>query len=411
MFSPEVNVRLYTFWILCFTSFAIGADVAPSTQPAFDPEDSPAFHGGGPLLGGAPAIPAPPMHVRWTFKVDQDNPPPAPPATGPSTQPATAPVEAGPASFEAGAAVVGHTVYVADTAGGLRALDLQTGKRKWVYTAEDGFGATPLVMNGRIFIGDLEGIFHCVSAETGKKIWTFDAGSQIHSSANYISSDAIVFGDDGSDIYALSAADGKVLWQSHAGDRVNGAPAVAGGSVFVSGCDAQLRAMKATDGKDEWSTDLSALAPGSPAVTAHEIVIGTDQGRVVCLPRAGKANIKPLWVFEGVGGQAMVYSSPAISNGFVVFGARDRNVWAIDLASGKPKWSFPTHGDVDASPVISGGRVYVASKDKRLYVLDLQTGKQLWEFNAAKSITAAPTVARGVVIICDGSGTVRCLEP
>ncbi len=351
------------------------------------------------------------MRVRWTFSVDDDQPTPAPATTGPSTQPGTAPVEAGPASYEAGAAVVGQTVFVADTAGGLRALNLATGKRRWLYTAEDGFGATPLVMNGRIFIGDLAGIFHCVSADTGKNIWTFDAGSQIHSSANFINSDAIVFGDDGSDIYCLSAADGKVLWHSHAGDRVNGTPAVAGGSVFVSGCDAQLRVIKADSGKEQWTTDLSALAPGSPAITDHEIVIGTDQGRVVCLPRAGRTDVKPLWVFEGVGQQAMVYTSPAISDGIVVFGARDRNVWAVGLSDGKPKWSFPTHGDVDASPVISGGRVYVASKDKRLYVLDLHTGKQLWEFNAAKPITAAPTVARGVVILCDGSGIVRCLEP
>lgn len=403
-------MRLTQLSILCFIFFAISVDAAPSTQPAFDPSDSPAFHGGGPLLGESSSIPAPPMRVRWTFNADRDEPLPAQPATSPSTQPSTAPVQSGPASYEAGAAVVGQTVFVADTAGGLRALDLTTGKRKWLYTAEDGFGATPLVMKGRVFIGDLEGIFHCVSVDTGKKIWAFDAGSQIHSSANYLNSDAIVFGDDGSDIYTLSAADGKVLWQSHAGDRVNGAPAVAGGSVFVSGCDAQLRAMAATDGKEQWTTDLSALAPGSPAITANEIVIGTDQGRVVCLPRAGKANVKPLWVFEGVGGQAMVYSSPAVSDGFVVFGARDRNVWAVGLADGKPKWSFPTRGDVDASPVISGGRVYAASKDKRLYVLDLHTGKQLWEFNAAKPIIAAPTVARGVVILCDGSGTVRCLE-
>jgi outer membrane protein assembly factor BamB len=397
--------------IVLATHNLTSAAPASATQPVFDPSDCPAFHGGGPLVGTAQAMAAPPLKVRWTYRVPDEAEPATAPASNPSTHPATAPVHSGPASFEAGAAVVGDTVYVADSAGGLHALDLATGKQKWLYATENGFGTTPLVMGGRVFIGDLDGTFHCVSGVDGKKIWTFDGGSTIHSSANFAGADSIVFGDDGADIYCLRAADGKQLWQSHAGDRVNGSPAFADESVFVSGCDAQLRAIKVSDGTERWAVDIGALAPGSPAIAADRIVIGEDQGRVVCLPRAGGANAKPLWVFEGVGAQAMVYSSPAIADGLVVVGARDRNVWAIDLLTGKPKWSFPTRGDVDASPVISGGRVYAASKDKRLYVLDLHTGRQLWEFNAAKPITASPTVARGVVILCDAGGTVRCLAP
>src|SRR5690242_13002554 len=42
--------------------------------------DSPAFHGGGPLLGAALSIGAPPMRVRWTYKADSDTAG-APPAT------------------------------------------------------------------------------------------------------------------------------------------------------------------------------------------------------------------------------------------------------------------------------------------------------------------------------------------
>ena len=261
-------------------------------------------------------------------------------------------------------------------------------------------------MDGRVCIGDLSGVFHAVSAADGKKLWTFDAENTIHSSANAVDGN-IVFGTDGADIFCLSAA-GKQLWRAKAGDRVNGAPAVAGGSVFVSGCDAQLRAIKVSDGQELFATDIGALAPGSPAVLADRIVIGTDQGRVVCMPRDGG---KALWEFDGIGEHAMVYGSPAISDGLAVIGARDRNVYALDLTTGKAKWTFATRGNVDASPLISSGRVYVASRDKHLYVLDLQTGKQLWKFNAARPITASPAIGAGVVVIADTAGTVRCLEP
>ena len=139
-----------------------------------------------------------------------------------------------------------------------------------------------------------------------------------------------------------------------------------------------MRALGAADGKEKFVSDIGALAPGSPAVLGDRIVIGTDEGHVLCMPRDGG---KPLWEFDGVADHAMVYGSPATAEGIVVVGAHDRNVYGLDLSSGALKWKFPTRGDVDASPLISAGRVYVASRDKHLYVLDLQSGRELWKFN------------------------------
>ena len=183
---------------------------------------------------------------------------------------------------------------------------------------------------------------------------------------------------------------------------------MAGGAVLVSGCDSQLRAFDAAGGQQRYETDLGALAPGSPAVLADRTIIGLDHGRVVCLATNGS---KELWSFEGFENHAMVYGSPAISDGLVVVGARDRNVYALDLATGVRRWKFETRGDVDASPQISDGRVYVGSKDKRLYVLDLKSGKKIWEFNAARPIEATVAIGSGVVVLADTAGMVRCLAP
>ena len=365
-------------------------------------DDYPAFHNGGPLLGVAKSIGAPPMRVRWQFRAADD---PAP------TKPGAPPSIVMP-GFEASAAIVDGIVFSADRAGALRAMDLKTGKLIWTYRTEAGFSASPAVVNGIVYIGDEDGIFHAVKAANGEKLWTFEAGSSIHSPANFLDS-RIVFGDDGADIYCLSP-DGKKIWDAKSGDRVNGAPAIGAAapgqsaSVFVSGCDAQLRAVDMDTGKERYAKELGALCPGSPALLADRIVIGTDGGKVVCLSADGQ---KQLWAFEGVRDGAMVYSSPAVSEGIVVVGTRDRNVYGLDLASGQKKWAFPTRGDVDSSPQISGGRVYVGSKDKRLYVLDLKTGVALWDFTASRGITATPAIADGVVVIGDTGGVLYCLEP
>ena len=369
-----------TLALLPFT-FA-GAAPAPSTS------DWPAFHRGGELRGeAAQALAgAGPMNTRWTYYTDEKE----------------------PAAIEGGAAIVGDTVYVGDGAGRLHAVELATGKRKWVYKSENGFSTTPLVMNGRVLLGDEAGMFHAVSAADGKKIWTIDTGTPIKASANAAGEDRIVFGNDGAEIYCLAAADGKELWKASAGDRVNSAPAVANGVALVSGCDAKLRGLDVQTGQEKFAFDLGALAPGSPAIFEGGIVIGTDSGRVVCLSADGQ---KQLWVYEQIAEKAMVYSSPAVSQGMIVVGARDRQVHAIDARTGNKAWTFKTRGDVDSSPAISGDRVYVGSRDKKLHVLDLKTGKPLFEFTAGRAILASPAVAGGAVVFGDTDGALYCLEP
>jgi outer membrane protein assembly factor BamB len=357
--------------------------------PFTPPGEWPAFHGGGALRGVGKTIDAKPLALRWTYKADAQE----------------------IAAIESSAAIIGGVVYVGDSKGVLHAVDLATGKARWTYKATDAIEASPLVCDGKILLGDLGGIFHCVAAADGKKLWTFDTESSIHSSANLAGEGKnarVVFGDDGANVFCLNVADGSKVWEQSAGDRVNGAPAIGFGAAFVSGCDAHLHAMKLTDGSEQFSADVGSICPGSPAILDDRIVIGTDGGRVLCFSSDGR---KQLWENEDIGDKAMVYSSPAVADGIVVVGARDRKVHALDLATGKPKWDFATRGDVDSSPAISGGRVFVGSRDKKLYVLDLKTGKPLGEFTAGRAITASPAIAEGVVVIGDTAGNLYCLEP
>ena len=367
---------------------------APATQQAGEISalngDWPAFHGGGQLRGLAqPPLAQGDLTLRWTYRTGDERAP-----------------------VEGSAAIVGDTVYVADTKGTLHALNLADAAVKWKYTTPDGFATTPLVFEGKVMLGDQAGVFHCVSADKGEKLWTFDAGGQpIHASANVFGRGPqakVVFGTDGADIFCLEAGDGKKVWEQKTGDRVNSAAAIGWGLTFVSGCDAVLRAIDLNGGKEKFTTELPALSPASPALLDDRIVLGTDGGKVVCYSADGQ---KQLWIYEDVKNDSMVYSSPAAAEGIVVVGARDRQVHAINAADGTKLWQFMTRGEVDSSPAISGGRVFVGSKDKKLYVLELKTGRNVGEFTAGRGIVASPAVGRGVVVIGDTAGNVYCLEP
>ena len=368
--------------------------------PATKPAEIFAFRGGGGLTGEAGAIsfpirpdaPAPAPHpfslkLRWAYVADEKMHP----------------------SMDSAATIAGDAVFVADDRGTLHAIDLATGKGRWKYVSEGGFDTSPLVMGGKVYLGDLAGIFHCVSASDGKKLWTYDSDNGIHGSANSDGSH-IVFGNDGAQITCLDT-DGKKVWTVSAEDRINAAPSIGtlpdGKKVaLVSGCDSQLRAIELTSGKEIFAADMGVLCPGSPVMLKDRIVVGVDRGHVLCFSLEGK----PLWDYAKVKDEAMVYASPAVSQGIVVAGARDRQVHAMSLTDGAPLWTFGTRGDVDSSPLISEGRVYVGSRDKKMYVLNLKTGEKIWEFTAARAISAPPAIGEGVLVVGDERGNVYCFE-
>ncbi len=355
--------------------------------------DWPAFSGGGPLLGHADAIAPPPYKLRWTYVASAQGTP-----------------------IQGGAAIVEGTVYVGDGDGTVHAINLATGKPRWTHKFDIDIETTPLVADGLVILGDTAGMLHAVAAATGKLAWQYDTGTAIHAAANLIpgptpAADRLVFGTDDAKVVCLTIQ-GKEVWTAKTDDRVNSCPALADGTIYVSGCDAKLRALRAADGTQDFVRDLPGLAPGSSAVLPDRIIVGTDQGHVVCWPRDGGAAAHELWQYDGVEDESMVYASPAVgvADGIVVIGARDRQVHALDVATGKPRWVFKTRGDVDSTAVISNGRVYVASKDKKLYVLDLQTGKKEWDFTAECPIAAPVAIGRGVIVISDMDGSVYCLE-
>jgi len=376
-------MKLLTPLILLLTS---------TTVLAADTPIIPAFQGGGPLHGVAPdAVPGPPYQLRWKINAGGEDPDKR-------------------ASIENNPTIAGDVAYVADANGTLHALNLADGKARWTYKSPGGFATTPLVLGNRIYLGDLDGLLHCVDAGTGTKIWTFDAEGGIHSSPN-VTPDGklILFGTDSAQVFAVDAQTGKKVWEGTGGDRINACPAVGFGAAFFTGCDARLLALNLKDGTEKFGVDLGGLAPGSPTILDDRIIAATGEGTVLAYSPDGKTQ---LWKYEQVDQQsAMFYSSPAVADGIVVIGCRDRQVHAIDAKTGQRAWAFKTRGEVDATATISNGRVFIPSKDKKLYVLDLKTGQKQFEFTATRAIIAGPAVASGVIVFGDTAGNVYCLEP
>src|SRR5207249_5801714 len=118
-------------------------------------------------------------------------------------------------------------------------------------------------------------------------------------------------------------------------------------------------------------------------------------------------------------------TTAAVANGILYIGSDDANLYAFDAAgitncSGSnprtcnPLWTGATGDMIDASPAIANGVVYVGSRDKKLYAFDAagitncsstpKTCSPLWTATTGGQIFSSPPVADGVVYVMPSGG-------
>jgi polyvinyl alcohol dehydrogenase (cytochrome) len=187
----------------------------------------------------------------------------------------------------------------------LLALDLATGKERWVFNAppgggpeaptEDvGFGASPNLFTGRIFgqerdligIGQKSGTYWVLDRETGEFIWRTEvspagffggiqgtsavAGNRILVPAsNWPEFDGPASGL----VSALDVGTGRVLWSATQTAPTASPVAISDDLAFSAGLDGILHAYALQSGQEVWQADLGASVSSGIAITNDTVVV------------------------------------------------------------------------------------------------------------------------------------------
>lgn len=141
-----------------------------------------------------------------------------------------------------------------------------------------------------------------------------------------------------------------------------------------------------------------ALAP--PAI-AHETVYIHSSDDYLYAVDANNGKLR--WKFNTIGHASDISSAPVIAEGVVFFGTGYYSdidsgynpkgyFYALDAATGKLKWDYPTEHSADSSPVVDNGIVYFGSDG--IYALDTQNGKLKWKYNTSR-IIGSPLLISG----------------
>lgn len=304
-------------------------------------------------------------------------------------------------------------VYAAAVEGGVRALDLQTGKSVWTYKSEERLSGGPGAGDGLVVVGSLDGKVIALDAATGAEKWQAKVPSEVIAAPAIGQGLVLVRSNDGR-VSAFDAASGERRWFANhdlPSLTVRGnAPVTLGpGVVFVGNDDGTVSAMGLTDGRPLWNqvvgvpegrTELERMADVDGPVVLDDTTVYATSFKKETVAIDGPSG-RPLWTRENGGAGGL-----GIASGSVVVADPAGTVWALDKSSGAPLWSNDKFARRSlTAPTVQGDYAVVGDFDGYLHWLRLDNGEAAGrERVGGKALRAKPVVVDGILLVQNVEG-------
>jgi len=284
------------------------------------------------------------------------------------------------------AAPDGETILIPGDTGKMHAV-APTGEQLWTAqtpATEQGFHATPVIVDGVAYLGGYDG------ANIGQ-----DAG-----------------------MYAFDVETGETLWRT---EQMHGSVAIGSSAGYWDGYlyvivehrhprqRGELWVFDAETGTPVYTDDrIDGMPHPTVAISPEQerLVSGSNDGLVYCweFPSLDFA-----WSFET---GAEVKGPIAVYDGAAFVGSWDNNVYRLDLGDGTEDWRFETDNIVMSAPAVDPDRgvVYVGSDDQHVYALDTDTGEPVWSTDVNGRVMGALTVTGDAVLAGTTASELVALE-
>jgi outer membrane protein assembly factor BamB len=301
-----------------------------------------------------------------------------------------------PAVVDSGFAYIGNARAI------IRAISMRTGKLAWTHLTP-GFprmASSPAVYGDEIVYHTMGGGVYVLDRTNGRLKWSWSAGSAIESSPIVV--DGIdYFGDASGEMYALDLRTHRVKWQRSLGAKITSSAAIAGGKLFIGDYAGRLWALSPASGTTRWVGQVNGKIYGTPAVAGGRVFVPSVAYSFWAFSTSGRR----LWQIST---GSYVYSSPAVADGVVCFGAYNGVFYGASAASGRVLWRVSTGGAVSGAAVIVDGVAYVGSFAGRIIGVNLHTGRRLLTFPHGEYV---PVSGNGSRLLFNGFSRIYAVEP
>jgi len=157
-----------------------------------------------------------------------------------------------------------------------------------------------------------------------------------------------------------------------------------------------------------WKTTIGKTE-SSPAISEGRIYIASitssTYSTLYCLDAFNGST------FWHVGIPSTVVSSPAVANGFVYIGSKDKNLYCYSIDTGAQQWKYTTKGEIRSSPTVTDNKVFFASSSGVVYCLNATSGTLIWSKDLLSIIKSSPASSEIGIFIATSNGFIYSLHP
>lgn len=296
--------------------------------------------------------------------------------------------------------------------------------------------AAPVVASGRVFTLDAASVVQATSTG-GATLWRqditaeFDRGGGVSGGGLATDGQRVYAATAYGELVALEAETGAVAWRQRLDSPVTGAPAVAAGTVFVSGRDGSGWALAADTGRVRWTVpgapgSTAMLGSAGPSVGENLVLFPFTNGSITAALKVSglqvwQAPVTGQRVGRGYAGLSDITGDAVILGDRTFVGTASGRTALLDTSSGARIWTA-VEGAMNP-PLVVGGSVFLVNDENRLVRLDAATGEPVWAIDMPyfekekpkrrKAIIPhfGPVLAGGRLAVVAGDGQLRLFNP
>jgi outer membrane protein assembly factor BamB len=215
----------------------------------------------------------------------------------------------------------------------------------------------------------------------------------------------------------LQQAGLRVHWLTSLGDKINGGLAVSGGTIYAVSFDKKLYAIDERTGNIRWSAQADNILMSTPVVQDGIVIVGSGKDGFLkpddyMSQVWGRPEGDDVYAFSTRDGQlrwklhtvGQNMPSPAIVRDVAILANGDLHTYAIDLQSGKPRWTVDLPGVATMASVnVSNDVAFVSTCHNAPYTcetraIDVNDGRTKWT-NSYGGSDCTPTIDGGMVFV------------
>lgn len=366
--------------------------------------------------------------------------------------------------------IVDGYIYIGSDDGNLYKFDITDGAQVWNYTANAdtiaSFWSSPCVdvENNMVFMN--AGGLHAVDLETGEQVWYFDTSLREFSSP-VVYDGVVFFGTYNQYVYALDEFTGDVVWYYEAGEyeygqKVEGSGGAVSTTLAITDtmvfgaeqttyseegyyCDYNIFSLPREDPNGNgviehseifWKYEIGEHIPlidfgvpieggesfGSPTVNEElgQVYIGSRDMFFYCFaiePDGDGLDNDGDGIFDNEGELIWrrqtdneIFPTATYDNGTIFFGTgtystdNPGSMYALSEVDGSVIWTYDNSDGFLSSPLVADGKIFIGANDDRMYVFDEFNGTVLWEYHVqegggTQSFGSSPALYEGIVVI------------